>query len=66
MRVSAWLAIIALVVLGEVLHNETVAASAVAAVLAVLWLTSPHALRGTILAVAAVGRDRRLRIGKSR
>ncbi|HEY8010297.1 MAG TPA: hypothetical protein VIE67_04805 [Rudaea sp.] len=52
MRVSAWFVVLALVVLGEVLHNETIAVAAVPVVLAVLWLTSPHALRGTILVVA--------------
>ena len=52
MRVSAWFAVVALVVLGEVLHNETIAATAAPVALAALWFTSPHALRGAILTVA--------------
>ncbi len=52
MRVSAWLAVITLIVIGQVLHNETVAAAAAPVALAALWLTSPHALRGAILTVA--------------
>lgn len=52
-RVSAWFAVVALVVLGQLLHNETIAAAAAPVALAALWLTAPRALRGAVLAIAA-------------
>jgi uncharacterized membrane protein len=52
MRVFAWLAIVALVVIGRLLHNDYVVAAAEPVALAMLWLVSPRALRSAIGAVA--------------
>ena len=54
MRVLFWLAILALILCGRLLHNEYFTAAAVPLALVMLWFASPRALRGAV-GVVAIG-----------
>jgi hypothetical protein len=45
MRVGAWLAILVLVLLGRILHNDNLIAAAEPVALCILWLLAPSGLR---------------------
>lgn len=65
MRLWAWIAIIALVLLGRILHNDNLTIAAEPVALCLLWLASPRVLRNgiglvlivSILILALLGKD---------